>query len=497
MEKSIQVMSNHRPNVPPRGNTQNSYGYGSLNTQGLDQATLNRLQNLEIDHVTKTSKLEQEINQWKKQCEDLQMICVTKDSLLTALEKKKNDLSRLLEKEQSDRIRERKQLMTATNNNDTIIRDLQAQLQEERFANQQMDAYLQELTAQTQLLTSNQQEIDRLNAILEQERYANRLLDEKAMSLQKQLNARPLPSVPTIDPQLQKKLEAEIEQLHNKVQSLEDELDIHKNDNSLNLLQEKYQKDVGKLKAENSNLQDQLSVLQSDNSTVFLQEKYEKEISRLKNELQNATMRQRTNSSAPTSTNANIPVVYTKNTGGNGVKLHQPQGFDQNLWPIYLASDKLGTYRLDAGELCEALAKGQWPPLSIKTCIMLIRNYDGNGDYIPADAFTNMWHFVEQCKKVFEKYDVKRISPTIWGYSTPDSLPQSLFDLGIKLPKKANALLVKYKTTPDMKYTWDEFVLLHANVRIWMMEFDRVDLDGDRAITILYEQFMNMVAKCI
>ncbi|KAJ3270622.1 hypothetical protein HDV01_007556 [Terramyces sp. JEL0728] len=443
-------MSNHRPNVPPR-TSQNSYGYGALN-QGLDQATLNRLQNLEIDHVTKTSKLEQEINHWKKQCDDLQMICVTKDSLLSALERKKNDLSKLLEKEQYDRIKERKQLMNATNNNDSIIKDLQAQLQEERYANQQMDAYLQELTAQTQLLTSNQQEIDRLNAILEQERYANRLLDEKAMSLQKQLSSRPLPSVPAVDPQLQKKLESEIEQLCYKVQGLEDELDVHKNDNSLNLLQEKYQKDVGKLKSENSTLQDQISVLQADNSNVFLQERYEKEISRLKNELQASNTRQRTNSTAPPASNASLPVTYTKNTGGNGVKLHMPQGFDQNLWPIYLASDKLGTYRLDAGELCEALAKGQWPPLSIKACIMLIRNYDGNGDYIPADAFTNLWHFIEQCKKVFEKYDVKRISPTIWGYSTPDTLPQSLFDLGIKLPKKANVLLVKYKTTPGISF---------------------------------------------
>lgn len=46
------------------------------------------------------------------------------------------------------------------------------------------------------------------------------------------------------------------------------------------------------------------------------------------------------------------------------------------------------------------------------------------------------------------------------------------------------------------QYGWDELVGFVAIFKIWLIEFEKIDLDGDRAISILFDQYIITLARC-
>ena len=61
-----------------------------------------------------------------------------------------------------------------------------------------------------------------------------------------------------------------------------------------------------------------------------------------------------------------------------------------------------------------------------------------------------------------------------------------------------NVLQAKVMLLLDLgkQYGWDELVGFVAIFKIWLIEFEKIDLDGDRAISILFDQYIITLARC-
>ena len=138
-------------------------------------------------------------------------------------------------------------------------------------------------------------------------------------------------------------------------------------------------------------------------------------------------------------------MFYVKNdtVGVNSGNRKAPKDYDGDLWTIFLASDPHNTSKLDTAQVQFALAKGQWPPLSLKTCWNLVRIADPQGDFVTVDQFPGLWSFIEACKVSFVSHDKQKTSETVWGYVSSEDISQILNSLGMKIPKKALALVSK------------------------------------------------------
>jgi hypothetical protein len=135
--------------------------------------------------------------------------------------------------------------------------------------------------------------------------------------------------------------------------------------------------------------------------------------------------------------------IKNDNTGVSSGSRKPPKDYDAELWTIFIASDPHNTCKLDTGQLQFALARGQWPPISIKTSWSLMRIADPQGDFVGVEQFPALWSFVEACKATFVSHDKQKTSETVWGYVGSDEIPLILASLGLKMPKKALSLVSK------------------------------------------------------
>ncbi|KAJ1343756.1 hypothetical protein BSLG_001737 [Batrachochytrium salamandrivorans] len=145
-----------------------------------------------------------------------------------------------------------------------------------------------------------------------------------------------------------------------------------------------------------------------------------------------------------------------------------PRGADADHWALFCKADPLYTKRLDAGQLGTALSNGPWPPLSIRAIVFLIRTYDRNGDFVDFEFFTRAWPQMHEWKQV-----------------------------GIQVPSKVLELIFKrMKLTGDL-VGWDDFVCLASRLQAQINDFDRMDTDRDKVITILYDQYLDIINRCV
>nr|KAJ3420920.1 Alpha-1 3/1 6-mannosyltransferase alg-2 [Polyrhizophydium stewartii] len=172
-----------------------------------------------------------------------------------------------------------------------------------------------------------------------------------------------------------------------------------------------------------------------------------------------------------------------------------PRGVEPEIWAMFCRADPYQTKRLDAGQLEIALSAGPWPPLSIRTIVFLIRTYDRNGDFVDFEFFERIWPELHKWKSVFFKYH-NGTGEFVFGYVPTAQMRAALKEIGITVPSKVLELVFRRLHLRGDLVSWDDFVGLAARFRAEIHDFDRVDTDKDKAITILYDQYMDMVNRC-
>ncbi|KAI8910811.1 hypothetical protein EDD86DRAFT_189627, partial [Gorgonomyces haynaldii] len=173
-----------------------------------------------------------------------------------------------------------------------------------------------------------------------------------------------------------------------------------------------------------------------------------------------------------------------------------PRNVDPELWGIYVDADPYLTQKLDAKQLEKALSNGAWPPLALKTCIFLIRSYDRTNDMLTFNLFEAVWKLVMDFKLAFAKFDKTRINEYEWGHIEYQDLKKALQEAGLVVSQKIMDLFQKRSNPNGQTYGWDQFVQAGARIKVWASEFERVDHDKDKCVTVLYDQYMDMVCRC-
>ncbi|KAJ1343803.1 hypothetical protein BSLG_001614 [Batrachochytrium salamandrivorans] len=173
-----------------------------------------------------------------------------------------------------------------------------------------------------------------------------------------------------------------------------------------------------------------------------------------------------------------------------------PRGADADHWALFCKADPLYTKRLDAGQLGTALSNGPWPPLSIRAIVFLIRTYDRNGDFVDFEFFTRAWPQMHEWKRVFFKHHNGK-GEFVFGYIPAANMRNALKEVGIQVPSKVLELIFKrMKLTGDL-VGWDDFVCLASRLQAQINDFDRMDTDRDKVITILYDQYLDIINRCV
>ncbi|KAI8925039.1 hypothetical protein BC831DRAFT_436155 [Entophlyctis helioformis] len=175
-----------------------------------------------------------------------------------------------------------------------------------------------------------------------------------------------------------------------------------------------------------------------------------------------------------------------------------PRNVDPAMWALFYKFDPYHTKKLDAGQLSKLLETGPWPPLSTRSVVLLIRTYDRNGDFVDFDFLVQIWPALHKWKTEFQKHSTTGAKDTfVFGYVPVKSLRAALKDIDITVPSKTIELVCRRAKYPNELVGWDEFVTLAARFRAQLNEFEHIDTDRDKAITILFDQYMDVLNRCL
>jgi hypothetical protein len=472
----------------------------SSQTVALDAETFKRFKNMELNHVTVTSSLEEKIKDLTLENQRILEQAVTKESVITELEAQKKRIYDDLVRERTERQSEREQwARTAAKNpgfdtqqyNQVLLQlkrereaneMLDALIKKEREANRMLDNKIQEVMRnQTYTAQHGLEEVNRLKRELEVERTTNQEIERKYGLLKGEnevLKSQPSGGASGEVEMLRMQLEAErkaniemdrmILDLRQQVTTFNNTpkpIDIGPYKDRIQELEKllseerhRFEQNLRAKTTEIATLQREIGTLQQDSISVRnVSDKYEQQLRQLNikvneeqqrawalnEELRKATIEiERLRTSLASSDPSQGFVRKPAGTGGKSLSKLPPKGVDPELWQFFTESDKTGAGELDADELRVALARGKWPPLSLKTAWFLLR-LDKNGDFVPIESFTLIWEFVEDCKKQFVPLDQAKQSETVWGQVSSARLEDALKGMGLKVPSKAVALVLR------------------------------------------------------
>lgn len=500
--------STYRPPVmPPRPNT-----------TGIDSGTLQRMQALELKNASLESRYDNQIRELQRQVEEQMIQVATKDSLLEDARNQLKALSQSLAKERSagmdDRLKwsqEQQQRLDRRRTglgDDEQIQKLLSQLQIERQNNQQFSKYLEQINhrheGQLQELQANHnQETVKMKNDLEDERKANELLDESLRVVKNQLDDL-LVTYPAVSPPLIGEVIITPQQHDQLKETLRQEREIFEA-----ALQKKQQEifqltqALDRKSRPDQNLHDNHRNLQSS-----FHELQEHSIS-LQQQLDNLTYQLVEAQRQIEVYAARESIYYTENLlNPLSQPLKIPKDYSPELFELFVqvGDAERGTGRLDVLQLQTTLNRVEWPPLSLKSCATLMRLV-GIGaapdskltDFCDLFGFRTIFEWVLLLKKVFSRYDQGRSSETVWGYLqlSPETFKGILAELALNMHPRAISLLLNRLSLECVAVSWDAFVTTVSLVKLWDLEFGKLDLDKDQAITIYHQVFMITVAKCL
>jgi hypothetical protein len=469
-------------------------------TVALDAETFKRFKNMELNHVTVTSSLEQKIKDLTLENQRILEQAVTKESVISELEAQKKRIYDDLVRERTERQSEREQwARTAAKNpgfdtqqyNQVLMQlkrereaneMLDALIKKEREANRMLDNKIQEVMRnQTYTAQHGIEEVNRLKRELEVERATNQEMERKYGVLKGEnevLRSQPASAasgeVETLKLQLEAERKANIEmdrmildlrQQVNTYSNLPKPIDVGPYKDRIQELEKllseerhRFEQNLRTKTTEIATLQREIGSLQQDSVSVRnISDKYEQQLRQLNvkineeqqrswavnEELRKAVVEiERLQATLASSDPSQGFVRKAAGSGGKALSKLPPKGIDPELWQYFRDSDKTGAGELDADELRVALSKGKWPPLSLKTAWFLLR-LDKNGDFVPIESFTIIWEFIENCKKQFVQLDQAKQSETVWGQVSGSRLDDALKGMGLKVPSKAVTLVLR------------------------------------------------------
>ena len=506
-----QPSTSYRPPVmPPRPNT-----------TGIDSGTLQRLQALELKNASLESRYDNQIRELQRQVEEQMIQVATKDSLLEDARNQLKALSQSLAKEQSARMDDRlkwsqeqqqrldQRRTGLAGDDESQIQKLLSQLQIERQNNQQFSKYLEQINhrheGQLQELQANyQQESAKMKNDLEDERKANELLDESLRVLKNQLDDL-LATSPVVAPPLIGEVIITPQQHDQLKETLRQERE------TFEAALQKKQQEIFELNQAldwksrpDQNLHDNHRNLQSS-----FHDMQEHSIS-LQQQLDNVTYQLAEAQRQIDVFAAREAIYYTQNfLNPLPQPLKIPKDYSPELFGLFVqvGDAEKGTGKLDVLQLQTTLNRADnWPPLSLKSSATLMRLV-GIGaapdskftDFCDLIGFRTIFDWVATLKKVFSRYDQERSSETVWGYLqlSPETFKGILAELALNMHPKAISLLLNRLSLESVAVSWDAFVTTVSLVKLWDLEFGKLDLDKDQAITIYHQVFMITVAKCL
>lgn len=125
-----------------------------------------------------------------------------------------------------------------------------------------------------------------------------------------------------------------------------------------------------------------------------------------------------------------------------------PRNVDAELWTRFTFADPYQTRKLDAAQLCYALGDLDWPPISVRTGLSLIRLFDRSGDFIVFEQFERIWDHMLELKDVFLSFEGTKVSDYEWGLIPTKEMPDALKQCDVIISTKVLELNLKRVSVP-------------------------------------------------
>ena len=460
----------------------------------VDSATLERYKMLELKSAGMESKYENQIIELHRKLEESMLLLAKTNSLLESEQNEKWRISQQLANEQTQErltwAAEKEKLIEQQNvqkeglDESQQIQKLAAHLKIEQDNNIRFSKYLEQLNQQNQKSFQEQAKIqEELRVQLDDEKKANVLLDENFRVLILKMNdtRQSTPSLaPKIDGAEQDYLSL-TETLKKEREAFE--LSLSKKQHEIFALNQQLE-----IKSRpDQQLYDRFIDLQEQNTSL------QKKLDRL-NYTNEETQKLLKNYQAK-----DAVIFLANNLPPQSAPLKLPKDYSMELFELFVkAGDLKCTGKLDAFQLQTTLSYGPWPPLSLKTVAVLSRFSEG--EFTDLTGFKIIYDWISLCKLVFANFDSAREKENVWGYIQLDGFPkfrEILSQLKITLHQNAASIIMKRLQLDGISCSWDQMVYATSILKVWDLEFSKLDLDQDQAITIFHQAFMVTVAKCI
>ncbi|BFZ21153.1 hypothetical protein BsWGS_24192 [Bradybaena similaris] len=156
-------------------------------------------------------------------------------------------------------------------------------------------------------------------------------------------------------------------------------------------------------------------------------------------------------------------------------------------WFMSVDTDRSG--RITAHELQRALVNTNWTQFNDETCRLMIGMFDKDfSGTIDLYEFQALWHYIQQWKQTFDRYDVNR-SGSIEGLE----LQQAFMTMGYNVSQQfVQTVVVKFDHFGRRSLTLDNFIQACVMLKSLTDAFRQRDTTMSGYVRMSYEEFMSL-----
>lgn len=156
-------------------------------------------------------------------------------------------------------------------------------------------------------------------------------------------------------------------------------------------------------------------------------------------------------------------------------------------WFASVDGDRSG--RITAAELQRALVNTNWSQFNAETCRLMIGMFDrDNSGTIDINEFQALWHYIQQWKQTFDRYDSNRS-----GSIEAMELQQAFQTMGYNVsPQFVNIVVVKFDHMGRRCLTLDNFIQASVMLKSLTDAFRQRDTSMTGSVRMGYEDFMSL-----
>ncbi|KAJ3179958.1 Programmed cell death protein 6 [Gaertneriomyces sp. JEL0708] len=169
-----------------------------------------------------------------------------------------------------------------------------------------------------------------------------------------------------------------------------------------------------------------------------------------------------------------------------------PKGADHHLWELFTKVDPYQLEKINPAQLRDILNNGPWPALEYSTTLALHNLYDRSLRNFNFQNTTDLWDLLHDWVEIFREHDGHKVEAE-FGYIPREQLREVLGKCGVHATDKYLSSVIVKHVGHERAVGWDEFVRLGARLKMVMDGFLQIDRDGDRWITVNYDQFLDVI----